>query len=73
MDRVRDILSELGPRLKSLEKQSERAREYDRIKADLFIYLRDWYGYQWNKIQEELTDAKEFYDQQQGSRLEQCP
>jgi chromosome segregation protein len=66
MDRVRDILSELGPRLKSLEKQSERAKEYDRIKADLFIYLRDWYGYQWNKIQEELTDAMEFYEQQQA-------
>jgi chromosome segregation protein len=64
MDRVRDILSELGPRLKSLEKQSERAKEYDRVKADLFILLRDWYGFQWNNIQNEISSAKEFYEQQ---------
>ncbi len=64
MDRVRDILSELGPRLKSLDKQSERAKEYDRIKADLLIYLRDWYGFQWNKIQEELTSSKEMQQRQ---------
>lgn len=66
MDRVRDILSELGPRLKSLEKQSERAREYDRLKADLFILLRDWYGFQWNKLQEDFTFAKDFYEKQEG-------
>ena len=64
MDRVRDILSELGPRLKSLEKQSDRAREYDRIKADLLIYLRDWYGFQWNKIQDELSFSKEMQQRQ---------
>jgi len=64
MDRVRDILSELGPRLKSLEKQSERAMEYDRIKADLLIYLRDWYGFQWNKIQEELAFSTEMQHSQ---------
>ena len=64
MDRVRDILSELGPRLKSLEKQSERAKEYDRIKADLLIYLRDWYGFQWNKIQGELSFSKEMQQRQ---------
>ena len=64
MDRVRDILSELVPRLKSLEKQSERAKEYDRIKADLLIYLRDWYGFQWNKIQEEFKFSKEMLQKQ---------
>jgi chromosome segregation protein len=75
MDRVRDILSELEPRLKSLEKQAERAKEYDRIKADLFVYLRDWSGYQWHKIQDELTYAKDFYDRQESqlndARIEQ--
>ncbi len=59
MERVQDILSELTPRLKSLEKQSERAREYDRMKADLFILLKDWYGFQWKKIQDELSYAQD--------------
>src|SRR5512133_3058811 len=47
LDRVQDILVELEPRLRSLEKQARRAQEYERIKADLRLLLRDWYGYHW--------------------------
>ncbi|MCB0060807.1 MAG: chromosome segregation protein SMC [Caldilineaceae bacterium] len=43
--RVRDILAELSPRLKYLQRQAERAREYERIAGDLRLMLRDWYGY----------------------------
>ncbi|NTU75136.1 MAG: AAA family ATPase, partial [Anaerolineaceae bacterium] len=45
IERVVDILGELEPRLRSLEKQAKKAQEYDRIKADLRILLRDWYGF----------------------------
>ncbi len=55
MERIQDILSELEPRLKSLDKQAERSKEYERIKSDLFVLLRDWYGYQWSKSQDELS------------------
>lgn len=41
LERVLDILSELEPRLKSLERQAQRAIEYDRIMADLRISLRE--------------------------------
>ncbi|NTV36252.1 MAG: AAA family ATPase, partial [Anaerolineaceae bacterium] len=37
IERVVDILGELEPRLRSLEKQAKKAQEYDRIKADLRI------------------------------------
>lgn len=47
--RVRDILSELSPRLKYLHRQAERAREYERIAKDLRSLLRDWYGFRWHK------------------------
>lgn len=59
LERVQDILSELEPRLVSLEKQARRAQEYERIKADLQLLLRDWYGYHWHRAQQEMIRAKE--------------
>ena len=54
LERVQDILSELEPRLKSLERQAKRADEYDHVKADLHLLLKDWYGYHWQNTQKEL-------------------
>jgi len=59
LERVLDILSELEPRLRSLERQAKRANEYLRAQADLKIILREWYGYHWHKAQRELTDSRE--------------
>jgi chromosome segregation protein len=59
IERIQDILSELHPRLKSLEKQARRADEYKQVSSDLKIVLRDWYGYHWHRAQKELTDARE--------------
>ncbi|MEJ5313570.1 chromosome segregation protein SMC [Anaerolinea thermophila] len=59
LERVLDILSELEPRLNSLEKQARRAMEYEQIRADLRLLLRDWYGYHWHRVQRELTLARE--------------
>ncbi len=59
IERIQDILSELQPRLKSLEKQSRRAEEYKQATSDLKVVLRDWYGYHWHRAQKELTDARE--------------
>ncbi len=61
MDRVKDILYEIRPRIGRLEKQVERAKEYNRINADLQVLLKDWYGYRWNILQQnyrESLDAK---------------
>jgi len=64
LERVKDILSELEPRLKSLERQAKRAQEFKQIKADLDVLLRDWYGYHWHRTQKDLNHAKELLRQQ---------
>ena len=57
LERVEDILAELQPRLRSLERQARRAQEYEQVKVDLQVLLRDWYGYHWHRAQTELTEA----------------
>jgi chromosome segregation protein len=58
LERVQDILAELQPRLRSLERQAKRAQEYDQMKADLKVVLREWYGYHWHQAQTELVAAQ---------------
>ncbi len=55
LERVEDILAELQPRLRSLERQARRAQEYEQVKIDLEVLLRDWYGYHWHRAQTELS------------------
>lgn len=57
LERVEDILAELQPRLRSLERQARRAQEYEQVKADLHLVLHDWYGYHWHHAQRDLTNA----------------
>jgi chromosome segregation protein len=59
IERVLDIMSELEPRLRSLERQAKRANEYIRAQADLKVILREWYGYHWHRAQQELTEARD--------------
>jgi chromosome segregation protein len=59
LDRVQDILAELQPRLRSLERQARRAHEYEQIKADLRVLLREWYGYHWHTSQKELAISQQ--------------
>ena len=66
LERVLDIMSELEPRLRSLERQAKRASEYSRAQADLKIILREWYGYHWHKAQQELTDSREVVKAQEA-------
>ena len=70
LDRVLDILAELEPRLRSLERQAARAQEYAQVQADLRASLREWYGYHWHRAQRELADALEAVRQQE-ERLKQ--
>ena len=70
MERVKDILAELEPRISILEKQAKRAEDYERIKADLRMVLREWYGYHWFKGQEEISEARD-NQKKQEQHLEQ--
>lgn len=71
LERVQDILAELEPRLSSLERQARRVQEYERVKADLQLLLREWYGFHWYRTQEDITHAQEVMKVQE-SRLEQA-
>jgi chromosome segregation protein len=66
LERVLDIMSELEPRLRSLERQAKRALEYGRAQADLKVILRDWYGYHWHRAQQELTEARDIVRAQEA-------
>jgi chromosome segregation protein len=70
LERVLDILSELEPRLHSLEKQAKRAMEYEQIRADLRLLLRDWYGYHWHRTQQDLVHGQQVLRGQE-ERLQQ--
>ena len=59
LERVEDILAELKPRLRSLERQARRAEEYEQVKVDLQVLLREFYGYHWYRAQHELTETRE--------------
>ncbi len=59
LDRALDILTELEPRLRSLERQAKKAQEFAQVQADLRLLLLDWYGYHWHRAQRELTEGRE--------------
>ena len=67
LERVQDILAELQPRLRSLERQARRAQEYEQIRADLRILLREWYGYHWHQAQKELHEDRDMARKQEIS------
>ncbi len=59
LERVRDLLSEIAPRLKRLEEQMARFQEYERVSGYLKQLQRAWYGYHWGQAQQELQRAQE--------------
>ena len=50
--RVNDIVNEIAPRLPSLSRQAERARNYDGVVNALNERLRLWYAFQWARAQQ---------------------
>ncbi len=65
LERVNDILSELEPRVHSLERQAKRAAEYSHVADELKHLLREWYGYHWHHAQQDLLVVRERYAQQE--------
>jgi chromosome segregation protein len=59
LERVEDILAELKPRLRSLERQAQRAARYEQVEKDLKMLLLEYYGYHWFRAQRELNEARE--------------
>ncbi len=59
LERVSDILAEIRPRLRALERQARRAREFRQLQKDLRHLLRSWYGYHWHAAQNLLAQARQ--------------
>ena len=65
LERVLDILAELEPRLRGLERQAKRAQDYLQIQSDLKVVLREWYGYHWHRSQKEVAEVQKIAQQQE--------
>lgn len=70
LDRVKDILAEIGPRVRQLERQARRAEDYTRLSAELHDMQRIWFGYHWGRMQDALREAKDS-TQMQEAQVEQ--
>ena len=59
LERVHDIISEIRPRLNTLRRQANRARNYEQVAADLHHLLRLWYGYRWEQAKRSLRATRQ--------------
>ena len=69
--RLHDIIKEIEPRLRRLEKQADRAGEYLLIKTHLDGLLKVWYGYKWNQGQIALREASTYSQESEALVNEQ--
>jgi chromosome segregation protein len=56
--RVNDLINEIAPRLTRLEKQAERAQQYQELSQQLEELLRTWYAHRWQSAQKALRQAE---------------
>ena len=70
LERVSDIIDEIRPRLRSLEKQSARVGEYKLVQESLKNNLREWYGYQWMIAQSQLENTQEMLAEAESASTE---
>jgi chromosome segregation protein len=59
LERAHDIIGEITPRLRRLEREVARVEENRRLTAHLERLQRTWYGYQWGRRQDTLAQALE--------------
>lgn len=58
LERVQDILAELRPRLRALERQAKRAQDYEGVRSELHAALVQWYGHHWHRSQRLVGNAR---------------
>jgi chromosome segregation protein len=73
LERLRDIVGEIQPRLEPLREQAQRAIEHRQINAELQDVLLTWYALQWRRLQANQQRAEMAEREQAGNvrRLEQ--
>src|SRR6266700_2541737 len=70
LDRLRDIISEIEPRLAPLEEQSRRAVEFGQLNSELQEALLTWYALQWRRLRTN-RDRAELVEQEQAQHVRQ--
>jgi chromosome segregation protein len=66
IERIRLLVKEIAPRLSQMERQAQRASEYESVSTELMQALRAYYEHQWHTSQESLTVATAACDQAQA-------
>lgn len=59
LERVQDIIGEIEPRLRRLEREVSRAEQHAQLSAELKSLLRIWYGYRWGQGLNRLENARQ--------------
>src|SRR5258707_7839164 len=70
LERLRDIVAEIEPRLEPLAEQARRAIEFRQLNSELQEVLLTWYALQWRRLRttRERTDIAE---QEQAQKVQQ--
>src|SRR5712672_2843889 len=74
LDRLRDIVSEIEPRLEPLAEQARRAVEYRQLNNELQEVLLTWYALQWRRLRatRERAEATEYEQANKVRQLEKA-
>jgi len=70
LERLRDIVSEIEPRLAPLAEQARRAVEYGQLSDELQEALLSWYGLQWRRLYSTSERANQS-EQEQARKVQQ--
>ena len=70
LERLRDIVHEIEPRLAPLAEQARRAVEYSQLNNELQDVLSTWYALQWRRLRS-AKDRAELAEQEQGALVRQ--
>src|SRR6266852_6374413 len=70
LDRLRDIVSEIEPRLEPLAEQARRAVEFRQLNNELQEVLLTWYALQWRRLRT-TRERTEVAEQEQALKVQQ--
>lgn len=68
VERLRDIVNEIEPRLAPLAEQARKAIEYKQVSSELQEALLTWYALQWRRLRMNRESASS-YEQEQAQKV----
>src|SRR5947209_5910395 len=70
LERLRDIINEIEPRLAPLAEQARRAAEHQQLSGELQAVLMTWYALQWRRLRSGRERAEQG-EQEQAQKMRQ--